>query len=558
MKSANTVRPPRQWQAEALLQWQRAGSTGLVQAVRGAGKTEVGVTAVVAALDRRLQSVVLVQDSDAAVGWMQMLAERAPTATIERLGARAGPDADADVIVAEAGSLRRLRNTGRRTGGLLVVDDVHLLVAAERSELSSHRFQERLGLADYAAGWVPTSLAKEFGAVIVGCDYKRARRDGHSAPLRVLMVGVPFKAEELKRYTKHDDAASRARSDLVRRYRCRTNSEDNFESDVRRLADGPSSDSGTQAARRYQASIDERRNSVDGCIGKTFSLRELSQVFKRSGHTLVFTETSSLASRLAEVLLEERILAAPLSARLDAGDRKDLQSSFGEGVMSVLTVPAELDVMTGIPDADTAVIASSSRSRPSLLHRMGRVVGTRDLAQPTNVVVLYMEGTFEDPKIGTRDTYLDELTSAATEIVTADVDGAVETLAGWTASINQTAALEDTDKRDDRSLEELAFKIVNEEPAVVGLDHDRSVIRELLRRTTASPTMDEVDEVLRSLSILDEREVAVVIARYGLDGDEPRTYPQIAERVGVSAGQVSQIEKEAISKVLHTRDGSAS
>ena len=69
--------------------------------------------------------------------------------------------------------------------------------------------------------------------------------------------------------------------------------------------------------------------------------------------------------------------------------------------------------------------------------------------------------------------------------------------------------------------------------------------------------MDEVDRVLRSLSILDEREVAIVIARYGLDGDEPRTYPQIAAQVGVSAGRVSQLETAAVQKLVPTYDGHA-
>lgn len=65
--------------------------------------------------------------------------------------------------------------------------------------------------------------------------------------------------------------------------------------------------------------------------------------------------------------------------------------------------------------------------------------------------------------------------------------------------------------------------------------------------------VDEVDEVLPRLSVLDEREVAVVIARSGLDGDVPRTHPQIAVRVDVSAGRVSQIEKDAFQKLVTNR-----
>lgn len=549
MKPTTTVRPLRQWQAEALLQWQRSGNHGVVQAVRGAGKTEVGATAVGAAQDRGQPALVVVRDAKAANAWMQLLAERMPASTIEVLKAQA--DMRADVIVAQAGSLRELRRGRLRSDGLLVVDDVHLLSASDLSELSVSRFQDRLGLADYTSGWLPSSLAREFGAVIVGCDFGRARRDGHLASLHVVMVGVPFKADEMKRYSKLDDAVKRTRAELVRRYRCRANSEDNFEMDVRRLADGPSSDSGTQAARRYQASVAERRDSVDGCTGKTFALRELSPEMKRGGQTLVFTETKELASRAAEAMLEEGILAAPFSAGLDAGDRRELESTFENGVMSVLTVPSELDAMTSIPDAATAVISSSSRSRHSVLLRMGRVAGASDMVQPATIVVLYMQGTFEDPKFSTRDTFLDALTSAASEVTTTDVDGAIRIMASGTSPLRQTATPNDLFRRDDRALEELAFRIVDDESAAPIDDEPR--IREMLRRTTASPTMDEVDRVLRSLSILDEREVSIVIARYGLDGDDPRTYPQIAAHVGVSAGRVSQIEKDALHKLVESR-----
>ncbi|NIL74895.1 MULTISPECIES: sigma factor-like helix-turn-helix DNA-binding protein [Rhodococcus] len=548
MSATRTVRPLRQWQAEALMQWQRNGRRGIIEAVRGAGKDEVGITAISSAVEQGSSALVLVRDADAVARWKRAIESAVPKARVHVVGAAS--DGHANVTVAKADSINHLFPGSRRVADLLIVDDAHMLRESVVASLVACQFRQTLGLARYGVGSISSSLARALGDAFVACDYPRAQRDGHLAPYRVLLVGVPFKAEEAKRYSKHDDAAKRARAELARRYRCRLNSEDNFELDVLRLADGPSSDAGTQTARRYLTSVSERRDSLDECIGKTFALREIAHRVQPAGHTLVFTESKGFASRCAEALLEEGLLAAPFSLDLEAGDRRELQTTFDRGVMSVLTMPSHLDAMTDIPDASTAVLVASSRSRRSMLHRMGRVVGSLGPTTPTQVVVLYMEDTVEDPKAGGRGTYLDELTSSATEVVTRDVLGAVAQLAEWLQAQPARRSVE-AGVRDDRSLEELAFRMVDDGPSTESDRGDRGSeeIRELLRRAEATPTMDELDAVLRSLAVLEEREVEIVIARYGLDGDPPRTYPQIAARVGVTAGRVSQVDKNAIQKL---------
>ena len=53
----------------------------------------------------------------------------------------------------------------------------------------------------------------------------------------------------------------------------------------------------------------------------------------------------------------------------------------------------------------------------------------------------------------------------------------------------------------------------------------------------------------RVLSGLDERERRIVVARYGLDGSEPRTYVEIGAVFGVTAERVRQIERAVLSKI---------
>lgn len=49
--------------------------------------------------------------------------------------------------------------------------------------------------------------------------------------------------------------------------------------------------------------------------------------------------------------------------------------------------------------------------------------------------------------------------------------------------------------------------------------------------------------------VLDDRELLVICARYGLMGKEERTQREIAEQLGISRSYVSRIEKKALEKL---------
>ena len=73
----------------------------------------------------------------------------------------------------------------------------------------------------------------------------------------------------------------------------------------------------------------------------------------------------------------------------------------------------------------------------------------------------------------------------------------------------------------------------------------------------------DTDEIIESIDLkiqvsnlrnalkeaLTEREQTVVIARYGLDGSEPKPQREIARALGISRSYVSRIEKKALDKL---------
>lgn len=58
----------------------------------------------------------------------------------------------------------------------------------------------------------------------------------------------------------------------------------------------------------------------------------------------------------------------------------------------------------------------------------------------------------------------------------------------------------------------------------------------------------QVDKVLRTLT---DRERQVLTARFGLDGDEPRTYEDVGQDYGVTKERIRQIEQKGLRKLRH-------
>ncbi len=91
----------------------------------------------------------------------------------------------------------------------------------------------------------------------------------------------------------------------------------------------------------------------------------------------------------------------------------------------------------------------------------------------------------------------------------------------------------------------------------VGFDKEGNEITFLDILKTPNPdfaldihNQDNLNQMLKYLSVLTEREQTIIKKRYGIDSDKKYTQKEIAKEFGISRSYVSRIEKRALTKIL--------
>ena len=296
-----------QWQAEAIDAWHQNDCRGVVEAVTGAGKTMLGLTALFEALRMGVRTLVLVPTAELQNQWVARIHLVVPDAVVGTLGnGRHDSLSDCDVLVSIINSAAARSLLADHQSGLLIADECHRYAAPSFVEALSERFEYRLGLT---ATYTRPDKAHEdrldpyFGGVIHRLWYDRALADRVIAPFDIALVGVPLSKHEQATYETLTSAISKLGSGL----RARLNLQDAPIGQLMRAAQRLAGQKHSQApecimARKYLDSVSRRLALLANAKAKLTLLDGLSPVFEQSAGALVFAETIDGSTRAGEVL----------------------------------------------------------------------------------------------------------------------------------------------------------------------------------------------------------------------------------------------------------------
>jgi len=195
----------RAWQIEALDAWHEHGRRGIVEALTGVGKTELGLLATVEALRRGTRVLILVPRSQLQTQWLEALKLHLPTVRTGDPGTDSlGAAADVDVLVACVTASGLEQDVRSHRAGLVIIDECdQWVVPAWVAAGPENDCDWRLGLTDLCE--VPYSASQEypdqfFGGIVYSLRYGQALKDGAIAPFEVTLVGVDLAPGDLQRY----------------------------------------------------------------------------------------------------------------------------------------------------------------------------------------------------------------------------------------------------------------------------------------------------------------------------------------------------------------------
>jgi superfamily II DNA or RNA helicase len=411
------------WQREALAAWARQRHRGVVEAVTGAGKTIVGVAAVLEQRRARGQAVVLVPTKELQHQWLAVLGRWCePTTLVGGLGDGGRATlVSHDVVVAVVNSVRGSDVRPTRPGGLLVADECHRYGSEMNRLALDRRMARRLGLsATYAReddghrDW----LDPYFGGTCFELGYREAVDSGVVAQPAVALVGISLGGIERASYDELTETIRRMASLLVERHGVTNHPYAAFIREVNVLADGAGDGEASTRARGYRHAVLERRRLLADAQGKPVRLGDLAPAVRAAERTIVFTQSIAASEAVAAQLAARRLAAGAVHSRLAPEARRAMVRRFAAGDLRVLAAPRVLDEGIDVPAADLAVIIGASRTRRQMVQRMGRVLRVKADGRLARFAVLFAEGTVEDPAMGAHEGFLREVTSIATAVRT--------------------------------------------------------------------------------------------------------------------------------------------
>lgn len=413
----------RDWQIAAFAAWATAGCTGVVEAVTGTGKTRLAIAAVRACLARDGRVLIIVPTLDLLGQWRRQLRDLVPDARVGQLGGGHADDLhDHHIVIATPHSAAAVPvDLPQGAIGLLVADEAHRYGAPTWGEALKPDFAMRLALtATYERnddGLVDV-LGPYFGGVVCEYGFAEAAADGVIAPFDIELLGVALTPAERTRYDQTDARVRDHRRELISHGLPKSPLE--LIAAAAKLsaqaegAPNPRVSRQVIAARAYLSALRARRDVAAQAEAKLAAVRRLGPQLAAEGtRTLVFTDTVEQAEQAAAALRGCGVAAEEIHGDLPGDKRRIRLAQFKNGNLQAVVAPRVLDEGVDVPDAELAVVLAAFRTRRQMIQRLGRVLRLKPDGRAARLVVVFAEGTREDPDQGAQEEFLAEVMDVA-------------------------------------------------------------------------------------------------------------------------------------------------
>ena len=411
----------RGWQREAIRNWAANGNQGLVEAVTGSGKSDVGIAIVEHCVTTGQRVLVLTPGIPIREQWAQRLRDDVGTplgVAITEISTGTSPEwRSAPVMLAHPTSAANAIKSGAldpATIGCIIGDEAHHLGAAKWRNALSPRVPARLGLSatlERNEGFADV-LLPYFGGVVYEYGFGRAYGDGYIAPFRLAYLGCAFSPPEQEEYDEASDRrekAQRVLAKLVPEFRTAQGAE--FFTLIAELAASNENSREAIAASKVMKAISDQRSLRASCAAKFDALPNILVVSEVRRRGIVFTQTKAAAQQVGATCAKADVACRVITGETPADERRKVLDAFRAGGLQILVGPQVLNQGLDIPEVDFGVVLAASKSEREMKQRFGRALRLKADGRDAAIVVMYVIGTTEDPDYsdGPRDGFMGEL-----------------------------------------------------------------------------------------------------------------------------------------------------
>jgi superfamily II DNA or RNA helicase len=350
------------YQQRAVAAWRQEDQRGIVVLPTGAGKTVVALEAIRAT---SRPTLIVAPTLDLLSQWHKRLTE-AFDIEVGLIGQGVCDLRDVTVITYHS-AYRRMAEIGGRFG-LLVLDEVHHLIAPEWTEIA------RLAIAPFRLGLTATydprqsEVLNELVGPLAYWKPVRELSGKRLAPYEVIRLSVDLSPDERREYEREEAI-------YLEYWRRRPDAQSSVEKPEKKLDNRleillkeQTRDAG---ARRALEAWYQMRRVIANAEAKLDLLEEL---FRRhaSERTVVFTATNETAYRISQLFLVPAI-----THRTNASERKTILQRFESGQYKVVVTSKVLNEGVDMPEAAVAIILGGSGSAREHTQRLGRILRQR-------------------------------------------------------------------------------------------------------------------------------------------------------------------------------------